>query len=143
MASFILMRERTGGYHAEHPITCLVISLIIALSLPVGIKALNSLSGIQRIVLVFAGFVVNYHLSPVNHPNMNMTLYELQANKRLGLINYLCLILTSFLSHMFWSIKISNSIIYGLLLAAGSVNKGLEYYEYSFHILYMINLKGD
>ena len=121
MASFILMRERMGGYHAEHPITCLVISLIIALSLPIGIKALNFLSGIQKIVLVFGGFMMNYYLSPVNHPNMNMTLYELKANKRLGIINYLCLSMTSFLSCIFLSTKISNSIIYGILLAVGSV----------------------
>ena len=121
MASFILMRERTGGYHAEHSSTCLGISLIIALSLPYGIRLLDFLSNIEVIVLVFAGFIVNYYLSPVNHPNMKMTLYELKANKRLGIINYLCLVITSFLSGIFLSTKIRNSIIYGILLAAGSV----------------------
>lgn len=76
---------------------------------------------ILKNILIFGGFMVNYYLSPVNHPNMKMTLYELNANKRLGIINYLCLVITSFLSCIFLSTKISNSIIYGILLAAGSV----------------------
>ena len=121
MASFILMRERTGGYHAEHPCTCLAISLFIALSLPLGIKALDYLSRKQVIAFVFGGFMVNFCLSPVNHPNMKMTEHELKANKRFGIINYLCLSITSFLSCILLSTKISNSIIYGILLAAGSV----------------------
>ena len=121
MITFLSMRKRTGGYHTERACTCMALSFMITCSLPAGLKYIQQMSDISKfIILLFISLII-YLFAPINHPNMNMSVEEIKGNKILAYRNYLVFVFAILFSDVFGAHKVSNSIIYGLILSSISI----------------------
>jgi len=115
--SFVLLRIFSGGLHFNSYPKCSYISLLsfTIIALLAKYICLNQLASLLIFIFVF---IIILKYAPVEHPNRPLTSVE----KRKFKIIALYLLSTLYFAHMFTyyamvNITISNSIIYGILLA--------------------------
>lgn len=80
--SFLLLRERTSGYHAKTPIGCLCTSVAMELLFFLGIYPY--LGTVLIITISSLSTVVIFFLAPYAHPNMRFAREELLALRFAG-----------------------------------------------------------
>lgn len=78
---FLCLRKRTGGYHAEHFLTCYLLSNAICVYI-IGISGVleGHQSVIQFLLIVSSGII--FRVGTVNHPNMAMEKDEYSESKK-------------------------------------------------------------
>lgn len=77
-ATFRLLRQRTGGYHARTPHGCLFASLVVQISFSLLATTTNIPVSTSVILLSEVALVL---LGPANHPELHLSSKELEAVK--------------------------------------------------------------
>lgn len=78
-ATFRILRQRTGGYHAQTPHGCLLISVAMQVLFSLLAVATNDISVLTTVVLLSE--VAIFLLGPANHPELHLSTKELKAVK--------------------------------------------------------------
>ena len=79
--SFIILRHKVGGYHAETPMGCFFLSILVTVfasgfAIPLAMKKIEFF-----VLLLFSCFIV-FAMKPTNHPNMKMSEDESTENHK-------------------------------------------------------------
>lgn len=78
-ATFRLLRQRTGGYHARTPHGCLLISLAIQILFSLLAAATKDVAVSATVILMSE--IAIFLLGPANHPELHLSAKELKAVK--------------------------------------------------------------
>ncbi len=85
MVFLMLLRGQTGGFHLQTTYGCIFYSIIISLfSILVAdnMKPKIALTGLPIFLILSSISIIIY--SPVNHPNLNLTMHEVEKCKKLS-----------------------------------------------------------
>lgn len=78
-ATFRILRQRTGGYHARTPHGCLLISLVLQVLFSLLAAATKDIYALTTVILLSE--VAIFLLGPANHPELHLSAKELKAVK--------------------------------------------------------------
>lgn len=78
-ATFRILRQRTGGYHARTPHGCLLVSLAMQVLFSLLAAATKESSVLTTVILLSE--VAIFLLGPANHPELHLSAEELKAVK--------------------------------------------------------------
>ena len=78
-ATFRILRQRTGGYHARTPHGCLLISLVLQVLFSLLAAATKDIYALTMVILLSE--VAIFLLGPANHPELHLSSKELKAVK--------------------------------------------------------------
>lgn len=113
--SFIFLRKRTGGYHCETSLACLITSIVVTY---LNVYFLNYLVLIRLeyfLTIYLISVTCILMLAPINHPNLNMSFDEMKGNKSKILIRLfiitLILILFLLLSQLESAVTLIMSVV--------------------------------
>ena len=82
LVSFLSLRERTGGYHADKFWQCYLVTIITYIGVIQAAKALSENNSTPMyVILVFAVLIIEV-IGTVNHPNIDLDKSELQELKK-------------------------------------------------------------
>ena len=80
IATFLKLRQHTGGYHCNNYIQCFFLSIIISYITIYAIINTNISSLKYIIILLFAAIYIIFKYAPVNHINIHLNKQELDNN---------------------------------------------------------------
>lgn len=78
-ATFRILRQRTGGYHAHTPHGCLLVSLALQVIFSLLAAAIKDITVLTTVILLSEVAIVL--LGPANHPELHLSAKELKAVK--------------------------------------------------------------
>ena len=78
-ATFRILRQRTGGYHARTPHGCLLVSFVLQVLFSLLAAATKDLYVLTTVILLSE--VAIFLLGPANHPELHLSAKELKAVK--------------------------------------------------------------
>ena len=79
IATFRILRQRTGGYHARTPHGCLLVSFVLQVLFSLLAAATKDLYVLTTVILLSE--VAIFLLGPANHPELHLSAKELKAVK--------------------------------------------------------------
>ena len=82
IATFLKLRQHTGGYHCNNYIQCFFLSIIISYITIYAIINTNISSLKYIIILLFAAIYIIFKYAPVNHINIHLNKQEYEALKQ-------------------------------------------------------------
>ena len=95
VTSFMLLRKRTGGYHANSWQICILLSSLLVLVMPYGLDLISG-RGFALFTIVMSFYIIQ-RFAPVNHPAMHMNVKECEESKKLALKTFWVLLMISIL----------------------------------------------
>lgn len=115
LISFLSLRKRTGGYHANSFLQCYIGTLIISIGIIYMCPILVNYMGTVYILLVCSIVIISC-IGTVNHPNLALNCTELHESKKAAryLLILDCLVLATLIAFdicKLWVCYISFSII--------------------------------
>ena len=78
-ATFRILRQRTGGYHARTPHGCLLVALVLQVLFSLLAAATKDIYALTTVILLSE--VAIFLLGPANHPELHLSAKELKAVK--------------------------------------------------------------
>ena len=78
-ATFRILRQRTGGYHARTPHGCLLVALVLQVLFSLLAAATKDIYALTMVILLSE--VAIFLLGPANHPELHLSAKELKAVK--------------------------------------------------------------
>ena len=82
-ATFRILRQRTGGYHARTPHGCLLVSLVLQVLFSLLAAATKDIYALTTVILLSE--VAIFLLGPANHPELHLSSKELSVPCIFGL----------------------------------------------------------
>lgn len=95
VTSLMLLRRRTGGYHANSWQICILLSSLLVLVMPYGLDLISG-RGFALFTIVMSFYIIR-RFAPVNHPAMHMNVKECEESKKLALKTFFALLGVSIL----------------------------------------------
>ena len=93
--SLMLLRKRTGGYHANSLQVCILLSSLLVLVMPYGVDLISN-KGFALFTVVTSLYIIQ-RFAPVNHPAMHMNVKECEESRKLALKTFWVLLTVSIL----------------------------------------------
>lgn len=118
---FLLIRYTNGGYHANSPISCFILSIGIYLG-ALGLTDIMSIESHPEIlsVTLFCVIFIVWRFAPVDHPNKRFSPEEKLAYRKKGRITVVCCVI---LAIILWLLnnRLGWAFIIGIAVAALSI----------------------
>ena len=124
--SFLSLRKRTGGFHANTFLRCYMLSLIIYItSIKVLYPMLEQVSISAILIITVCSGVIIFFIGTVNHPNLGLEESELNTSKKMARMIVvvelgIAMICTVFLATRMYGISVCIALIFcalGMLLS--------------------------
>ena len=93
--SLMLLRKRTGGYHANSWQICILLSSLLVFIMPYGLDLISN-RGFTLFTIVMSFYIIQ-RFAPVNHPAMHMNVKECEESRKLALKTFWVLLTVSIL----------------------------------------------
>lgn len=95
VTSLMLLRKRTGGYHANSWQVCILLSSLLVLVMPYGVDLISN-KGFALFTIVMSFYIIQ-RFAPVNHPAMHMNVKECEESRKLAIKTFWVLLMVSIL----------------------------------------------
>ena len=115
--SFFLLKRRTGGYHANSLIGCLLVSLLCELSLFVFVYPLLERASVGLITQTTC-IILIFILAPYNHPNLDLSKAEIHVCRKSARIRACFIGLSSEIALFAGCIEIMKGLTMGMTMAS-------------------------
>ena len=83
VTSFMLLRKRTGGYHANSWQICILLSSLLVFIMPYGVDLISN-KGFALFTIVLSFYIIQ-RFAPVNLPSMLLNVKECEESRKLAL----------------------------------------------------------